>query len=367
MNRTIFAIITVLTVTALSAREKWSEEKANSWYASQPFYAGANFIPSNAINQIEMWSSDTFSPETIDRELGWAAAIGFNSMRVFLSDVVWANEGERFFKNVDKYLEIADRRGIKTLFVIFDSCWNPESAYGKQPEPKLCRHNSGWVKSPSLSIVKDKSKWGKLEEYVKAVVSRYRDDPRVLGWDVYNEPGNIGFTVIDGNEKGDAAAFYGTKELLKKTFEWARSANPSQPITSGEYSSETSTVGKVFNALQRSESDIISFHCYGGKKHLKTIISKLRRYNRPLFCTEFMARPGSRFDPELGMMKKEKVAAYCWGLVSGKTQTIYSWKFNKMENPTPDMLKIWFHDVFFESGVPYSKKEAEYIKKTMGE
>ena len=309
---------------------------------------------------------DTFSPETIDRELGWAANLGFNAMRVFLSDVVWAHEGEKLFANMEKYLQIADRHGIKTLFVFFDSCWNPESAYGKQPEPKLCKHNSGWVKSPSFKILNDKSQWGNLEKYVKAVITRFKDDGRIIGWDIYNEPGNVGYTVIDGSENANAEVFFNTRELLEKAFVWARAANPSQPITSGEYVGDNHIVGKTFNKLQRDESDIISFHCYGNAKALDTVIKKLEKYNRPLFCTEYMARPASTFNPCLGIMKEHKVAAFNWGLVSGKTQTIYSWKFNKMDNPTPDKLKLWFHDVFFESGVPYSQDEADYIKKTMG-
>lgn len=366
MKRAISAILAVCAAASLSARERWTEQQANQWYASQPFYAGANFIPSNAINQIEMWSTDTFSPDVIDRELGWAQSLGFNAMRVFLSDVVWRHEGEKLFANMEKYLEIADRRGIKTLFVFFDSCWNPESEYGKQPEPKLCNHNSGWVKSPSFKVLNDKSQWGDLEKYVKAVITRFKDDKRIIGWDIYNEPGNVGYTVIDGRENENAEVFRNTRELLEKAFVWARAANPSQPITSGEYSGDDHIVGRVFNKLQRDESDIISFHCYGGAKALNTVIKKLKKYNRPLFCTEYMARPASTFNPCLGIMKEHKVAAFNWGLVSGKTQTIYSWKFNKMKNPTPDLLKLWFHDVFFESGVPYKQEEADYIKKIMG-
>lgn len=365
MRKSIIAILALCAATSSFAREKWTEAQANSWYAAQPFYAGANFIPSNAINQIEMWSSDTFSPDVIDRELGWASAIGFNTMRVFLSDVVWNHEGEKFFKNVDKYLEIADKHGIKTLFVIFDSCWTPESAYGKQPEPKLCKHNSGWVKSPSFSIIKDQSKWGNLEQYVKAVVSKYANDKRVLGWDIYNEPGNVGYTVIDNVENQNAEVFKKTKQLLEKTFRWARAANPSQPITSGIWTSDKHIVGKNYNELQLSQSDVVSFHNYGNPKALESQIAALKKLNRPILCTEYMARPNSLFNPSLGIMKKNKVAAYNWGLVSGKTQTIYSWEFNKKE-ATPDMLKVWFHDVFYESGVPYSQKEVDYIKNVMG-
>ena len=365
MTKKIATILALCVATSLFARDKWTEQQANSWFAAQPYYAGANFIPSNAINQIEMWSDATFSPDVIDRELGWASAIGFNVMRVYLSDLVWKHEGEKFFKNMERYLEIADKHGIKTLFVIFDSCWDPVSKYGKQPEPKLCKHNSGWVKSPSLDIVKDESQWGYLEQYVKATISRFKDDTRIIGWDIFNEPGNVGYTVIDGNEKGDSKAFYGTKKLLEKTFQWARWANPSQPITSGVWVHDEHTVGKEFNALQLNESDIITFHCYTNPQKLKALIARLKKHNRPMICTEYMARPDSRFNPSLGIMKAEKVGAINWGLVSGKTQTIYSWKFNKM-NATPDMLKVWFHDIFYDSGIPYSQEEVDYIKKTLG-
>jgi len=364
MKKTLTAILAVCAACALFAREKWTPAQAASWYAAEPFRAGANFIPSNAINQIEMWSSATFSPEVIDRELGWAASIGFNAMRVFLSDAVWEREGEQFLKNMDKYLEIADKHGIKTLFVIFDSCWNPKSKYGKQPEPRLCKHNSGWVKSPSFEILNDKSRWGMLEKYVKTVVSRFADDPRIFGWDVFNEPGNVKYTLNDKHKSEEDAAFQNSRELLEKVFVWARAANPSQPLTSGPYTFGKERVARAFNSIQLEQSDIISFHCYQSKG-LKSRIDEMKKFGRPVICTEYMSRPTSRFDPDLGIMKKEKVAAFNWGLVSGKTQTIYSWQFNKMD-ATPDMLKEWFHDVFYEGGAPYKKSEADYIKKIMG-
>lgn len=79
-----------------------------------------------------------------------------------------------------------------------------------------------------------------------------------------------------------------------------------------------------------------------------------------------MARPASHIQP----VPRNHEGAQCCGVQLGlgkrKTQTIYSWKFNKMKNPTPDLLKLWFHDVFFESGVPYKQEEADYIKKIMG-
>ena len=58
---------------------KWSKEKANSWYKEQQWLVGCNFLPSSAINQLEMFQEDTFDEETIERELDWAENLGFNS------------------------------------------------------------------------------------------------------------------------------------------------------------------------------------------------------------------------------------------------------------------------------------------------
>ena len=362
MLRFLCIFFAALTALCVGAREKWTEAEANAWYESKPFMAGCNFVPSDASNQIEMWSSSTFNPKLIDAELAMAQKLGFNTMRVFLSDVVWRHEGQKFFENVDKYLQIADSHGIKTLFVFFDSCWNPVSKYGKQPEPKGT-HNSNWLKSPPFKVLADDSAWGSLEKYVKQTVSRYADDQRVIGWDVFNEPGNIGISVDqNGDLKGDLKMFERTERLLKLSFEWARSANPSQPITAGVYTSDNSPVGKVMNPIQLKESDIISFHCYGGKGSLVALIKKLGKLNRPMFCTEYMARPYSTFDPCLGVMKDHKVAAYNWGFVNGRTHTDRPWSMLEEKYPKGK----WFHDVLKADGSPYDQKEAEYIKKIMG-
>ena len=91
--------------------KRWTAERARDWYAAQELPIGANFVPSTAINQIEMWRSASWDPETIARELGWAAAIGMNSMRVFLHDQVWREEGEAFLDRIDAFL--VDRGGTR--------------------------------------------------------------------------------------------------------------------------------------------------------------------------------------------------------------------------------------------------------------
>ena len=160
---------------------RWSVEQAKQWRAQRPWYCGANFLPSTAINQLEMWMAETFDPETIDRELGFAQSLGMNAMRVYLHDLVWSNDRDGLFGRMRQYLDTAAGRSIDTLFVIFDDCWLPDPAYGPQKSPEPCRHNPGWVQSPGRATVRDPSRWAPLETYVTDVLTTFGDDKdRVL-------------------------------------------------------------------------------------------------------------------------------------------------------------------------------------------
>src|SRR4028119_578422 len=135
---TLFVMLTLVFTTTTQAQKArkqqartappigsvWSVEKANAWYKEHKWITGANFLPSTAINQLEMWQATTFDPATIDRELGWAESIGFNTMRVFLHSIAWKTDSAGFKQRVDEYLGIAAKHRIKTIFVFFDDCWN---------------------------------------------------------------------------------------------------------------------------------------------------------------------------------------------------------------------------------------------------
>jgi len=345
----VFAVIAAsLAGTATAQVEgiepRWSPEKAMAWYNKLPWLVGCNFTPSTAINQLEMWQEDTFDPETIDRELGWAAGIGFNTVRVYLHDLLWEDDAEGLKKRMNKYLEIADSHGILTMFVIFDDCWNHFPKIGKQPEPKSGTHNSGWVQSPSEAIVLDKSKWGRLETYVKGVLTAFSGDERILLWDLYNEP---------GNQKLEGRSY----DMVKSTIEWAQEANPSQPLSIGEW--KTGGDFDKLNALQEAGSDVITFHEYNNFERMEERIRRLKKTGRPVLCTEYMARTrGSRFETFLPVFKWENVGAYNWGLVSGKTNTIYQWDTIYTSEPDP-----WFHDIFRKDGTPYRDWEVRLISE----
>lgn len=344
----------------IQPRGRWTEEQANSWYARQPWLVGCNFTPSTAINQLEMWQAETWDPKTIDRELGWAADLGFTSVRVYLHDIPWRQDRKGFLKRVDQFLEIADKHNIGVMLVLFDSVWDPYPKSGKQREPRPHVHNSGWVQSPGAIILGNPARHDELKPYVQDVIGHFRNDRRVHVWDIFNEPenDNPSYRDVEIQHKFDMALI-----LLKKTFEWAREMNPSQPITSGVWIGNWGDPAKLtaVERVQLEESDIITFHNYSGPEAAKKCVENLKRYNRPILCTEYMARPNnSRFDPILGYFKEQNVGAYNWGFVDGKTQTIYPWDSwtKKYTGEPPE----WFHDILRRDGRPYRQQEVDYIK-----
>jgi hypothetical protein len=360
-----------LSATSADAGERWSAERANAWYAEQPWLVGCNFSPSTAINQLEMWQADTFDPETIDRELGWAAGIGFTTIRVYLHNLLWDQDSEGLLTRVDKFLEIADKHGIRVMLVPLDGVWDPQPKPGKQRAPRPHVHNSGWLQAPGAEILGDPARHDELKPYIVGLVRHYRNDKRVLAWDLFNEPdnpnrnsyGRDGFkTELPENIKEEMAT-----RLLAKLFVWARDAGATQPLTAGVWRGDWSSDDALteYNKLMLEESDVISFHCYGPPKDMRNRVEQLRRFGRPLLCTEYMSRgSGSTFDPVMGYLKEQNVAAYNWGLVDGKTQTAYPWAtWQRQFTAKPD---LWFHEIFWADGRPFDVKEVEYIKSLTG-
>ncbi|WP_262246426.1 glycosyl hydrolase [Parapedobacter soli] len=368
----IFSIVTLFSLSGCnsggdgvkseSARGIWTAEEANAWQAEQGWLVGPNYTPATAINQLEMWQEDTFDPETIDKELGWAADLGMNTARVYLHDLPYEQDSAGFIARIEHFLRLADQHGIRPLFVFFDSCWDPFPVAGKQRAPKPHVHNSGWVQSPGQHVLQDSTQYPRLERYVKGVISHFAEDDRILGWDVWNEPDNMTGPSYEAVEIKDKVAF--VLPLLEQAFAWARSANPSQPLTSGIWAGDWSTHEglKPIEKLQIEQSDIISFHNYDKPEDFEKRIQQLQRYNKPLWCTEYMARAnGSTFEGFLPIAKQYNVAMFNWGFVDGKTQTIYPW--DSWTKTYTDEPPLWFHDIFRGDGTPYKQEEVELIKQ----
>jgi Cellulase (glycosyl hydrolase family 5) len=339
----------------------WTQERANSWYAQQPWLVGSNYLPANAINELEMWQPETFDPVRIDKEFSWAQSIGLNTMRVFLHDLLWQQDSRGFTKRIDTFLAIAQKHHIRPLFVLFDSCWDPDPKLGLQHPPTPGIHNSGWVQSPGANALVDASQYPRLEAYVKGVIGAFANDNRVLGWDVWNEPDGFGLGNYKSEEPKNKVAL--VLALLPNVFDWARSVKPTQPLTSGVWTGNWSDPHKLepMAKIQIEMSDILSFHNYGKPDDFTEHVQWLEQYHRPIICTEYMARKlGSTFQGILPIARKYRVGAINWGFVAGKSQTYLPW--DSWEHPYTDREpEMWFHDILRADGTPYRKEDVEFL------
>jgi len=374
-SRSLLVVLALIITALLVAQdtgptqprhERWTQDAATAWYAHEPWLVGSNYIPSYAANELEMWQADTFDPKRIDTELGWAEGLGMNTMRVFLHDLLWKQDSDGFKKRLDTFLSICERHKIKPLFVLFDSVWDPNPHLGRQPAPRPGVHNSRWLQSPGAEALADRSQYPRLEAYVKGVVGAFAKDPRVLGWDVWNEPDNTNDGSYGSSEPKNKVQL--VLALLPQAFNWARDVNPTQPLTSGVWHGDWSNPSNLepMAKEQLELSDVISFHNYSTPADFEKHVKWLQQYARPIVCTEYMARAEkSTFQGILPIATQYKVGAINWGFVKGKTQTYLPWDSWKQ----PYVYRspaMWFHDIFYEDGRPYRPQEVAFIKKMTG-
>ena len=364
---------------------RWTAERANAWYAEQPWLVGCNYYPATVINQIEMWQASTFDPETIDKELGWAEELGMNTMRVYLHDLVWADDEQGLYERMDQFLGICQKHGIRPFFVFFDDCHYPKPELGEQPLPIHSFHNSGWRNCPARDVAvrfaegkATEDEIAQLKGYVQKTMRRFADDERVLFWELYNEP---------GRGRGDGGAMTGrgkrspigdkSTKLVRRSWVWARKVNPSQPIASNSEGS----VGERNIAINRANSDIHSIHSYSPADELRSLILDYQQDGRPVLVTEWLARTrGSTVEDCLPVLKELNAGAVNWGFVSGKSGTIWPWSSRKGRDPLKERTDgnvvqpgepmpespLWFHDLLRADGTPFDADEVSLFRELTG-
>jgi len=334
--------------------ERWNKEAAWKWWDEHDWPVGANYVTSDAVNDIEMWMNDTFNPKLIDKELGWAADIGFNTVRVFLSYVVWQHEQAVFENNFETFLRLAAKNQLTVLPILFDDCafdFGSEPVYGQQPEPVPGVHNSRWVPSPGFAVQDDPVQFALCQDYVDAIVGKHAKDERIFAWDLYNEPGNTG-------------RFAKCLPLLTAVFDWARAHHPVQPLTAGVWTFAEDE--EKVNRFCWENSDIISLHAYTDLDRTKQLIAQAKDHGRPVMITEWLHRPNKNtIEDHLPFFHEEKIGIWQWGLVRGKTQTNLSWNTMNGGTPEPDPV-LWQHDVLQSDGTAYCSAEIELYKKLTG-
>ena len=366
IRRTMIVAAASLVVLAspAEARDQWTKAQANRWGTTQPWALGSNYTPATAINQLEMWQAETFDTATIDKELGWAEQLHMNTMRVFLHDMLWEQDAAGFKQRIDTFLAIAAKHHIKPVFVLFDSCWDPNPKLGPQRPPIPGVHNSGWVQGPGAARLADKSQYPKLEGYVKDIVGSFAKDDRILAWDVWNEPNNGGGGGGSYKETPNKNKLVAV--LLDQVFDWAQKQNPVQPLTSGVWTGDHWDQMATLDPIERiqvTRSDIITFHDYSWPETFAKRARQMLTYGRPVICTEYMARGnGSTFDGSLPIAKRLNIGMMNWGFVDGKTQTRFPW--DSWKKPyTYEEPQIWFHEVLRADGTPYRVAETDLIKR----
>jgi hypothetical protein len=355
--------------------DRWISKHAKDWWQGRPWVCGFNFLPSTAVNFIEMWHPDTFDMPTIKRELGWASDIGFNAIRINLPYLGWVNDADGLFDRLDSVMTVAYDLGIDTIPCLFDDCGfgGDEPVWGPQPDPVPGVHNSRAVASPGRAIVLDPEQRDGLQAYVRTVVRKFRDDRRILFWDLYNEPGNR-MNFAGGDFEHYASALeQGALSLMESCFEWARAEYPVQPLTVAAWT--TPLPGDDSHPYQTEidrsallHSDIITFHAYWNRARVSEFIDVLTVLDRPILCTEWMARAvDSQIGDQLELFHDRLVGSFQWGLVKGRTQTWLPWPDELVKAHGGDAARdIWFHDLLHEDGRPYDQREIETIRRLTG-
>lgn len=350
---------------------RWSAARAWAWWEARDWVCGVNFLPSSAVNFLEMWRGETFDRETIDRELGWAAELGFNAVRVNTHFLVWQHDRDGLIARMRWFLDAASDRRLAVVFVPFDDCGfgGAEPVWGPQPDPVPGLHNSRAVASPGRAAVMDRARWPMFEAYLRDLVSTFRDDARVLFWDLYNEPGNRMIFTLAGFEEYNAGLTEHSLALMRAAFGWARDEAPTQPLTAGAWQtppvgSDASPFANEIDRVVLDLSDIVTFHAYCDSARAAGLIDRLTARGRPMLVTEWLARAvDSRIDDQLALFHARRVGCFNWGFVRGRTQTHLPWPRALVERHGSNPREgVWFHDLLHPDGTPYDPAETALIR-----
>lgn len=363
----------VMTATPLP---RWTTTKANGWWQDKDWPIGCNFLPSSAVNFLEMWSADGFDRVTIERELGWAARIGMNSIRTNLHYLAWKHDRNGLHQRFVWLLQTAADLGLSVMPVLFDDCGfgGTEPVWGPQPDPVPGIHNSRAVASPGRAAVMDQSQWPDFYAYVQDIIKTYRHDDRIIAWDLYNEPGNrMVFGAQGGYSEYDPALTAYSKALMENCFDWARALAPSQPLTvaawrTPKFGLDVPAFDDAIDQQALALSDIITFHAYCDLAHAQRYVAQLSALDRPIMTTEWMARTiNSRITDQLPFYQSLKIGAYSWGFVKGRSQTDQPWP-PELEalHGHPHGEDLWFHDLLWPDGRPYDRHEIDTIAELTG-
>ncbi len=350
--------------------EQWSKERAWAWYTARPWIRGCNFMSSDCANRIDQWQAYGFEErfETAKRELALAAETGFNSIRIIPEFFVWEQEHDGFMERFERYIALAHENGISCMIVLGNDCMPPKEEFDKRMHlgeqhvdwgfhggRRVSQH--GTFGGAGYSVLDTREGADRFCAFARELVEKYKNDERVLMWDVFNEPGN-------SNRKSLSLP------VLERLFALIRGIDPIQPLTVGVWS-ETKHPEKLpeIERFGLEHSDIVSFHCYSSYADNVEILHRLKAYGRPIVNTEWLARCiGNTVEEIFPLFFAMGVGCYNWGFVAGKYQTYEPWEGmwdNYAKDPAHNGWDFdkWFHDLYRPSHRPYDPHEIEIIKR----
>jgi hypothetical protein len=323
---------------------RWEDRRIWTWWDNIGVVRGVNYVPSYAVNSTEMWMEESFDPDMIDRELGWAQSLGFTSVRVPLQVLVWQDDADGFLDRLDALLDLADRNGLTVVPILFDdlNLAGRDPALGAQPDPVEGQHNTQWTPSPGPGVVRDQAQWADLEDFVRDIVRTFQRDRRILYWDLYNTAGN-------------SDLWEQSLPFMDQVFNWVRDIDPSQPLAVPAWRE----FGSPMAARKLERSDIVTFHSFEHPELLEAKIKLLKRYNRPIVVSDWLMRQqGNTFEEVLPVYATHGVGWFSRGLVQGRTQMwVQQSEFRNEDEPT-----VWQHDLLTPDGEPYDPQEIELIR-----
>lgn len=371
--RTLVAFLALLAlpfVTSAARTAPWPKEKAWAWYNQQSWIRGVNYVPSDCLNFVDQWQAFCWEEhlKTADRELALAAETGFNTVRLFLSYEVWLYEREGFLKRFDDYLALCARHGLRAIVVVHNDCapakesfflkkmGDQRTVYREQKIRSRSAHTGG--KTVGYNILDIPEHTDNLLAMATGIVSLHAHDPRVLFWNVMNEPGY--------NHHGTVAA-----PVLKRMFEALWKVDPEQPLAADLFATLGRGKDNPAERVARDCSDITSYHCYRDFSFQVERINYLRRnVGRPLINTEWMNRiTHNRFQECYPLFYLERIGSVSWGLVrkSDHPSSSDPWpslwaKYDAGKGDDIDLTQ-WMHDLYRPSLRPYDPREVALIKR----
>ncbi len=355
-------------------KRQWTHEEAWAWYDRAGPIRGFNYTPSNCMNFAEIWQAEYHDEVTavMDRELALAEELGLNSVRMRLPFEVYLAQHDSFMANLEDFLNRLASHGMTMMPIFFSDCCVPKELYRPMPIGVRTEPVKGYFGGSPVTPfdgtekvgylpIDEPETWGDVERFVKEIVGRYGKDPRILFWDIWNEPGNM---------------HRGTKSLplMERCFRWAREMDPDQPLSAGpcglggEFPYGYLNKPWPLTEMERAAvelSDLMNFHFYGDYTHTKMYIDYLRQFGMPMVCSEWLHRPfRSIFETHYPLFREENVGTYFFGFVNGKKQFNEPWEQCRS---MPDVdLSLWMHDIFHGDYTPYSEREIQALKEYTG-